>query len=171
MESKTCNICLDDFIVKKLPEYCESCNVFICNNCLCSWFEDNTCCPICKKDYETIDLEGNLQELERLREELRDLEGVQDELRGEINNINITHNNNMNNEIKELLLKPLKFICIILLYGFISVNIIIFLENYSIKDVSKIYSDYRIIISILSLGLIIHLIIECIKIKCCCNQE
>ena len=107
MESKTCIICLDDFIVKELPEYCGSCNAFICNNCLYSWFKDNTSCPICK-DYETIDLEEDFQELESLREELleelRDLEGVQDELRGELNNVNITYNN-INNEIRELLLK------------------------------------------------------------------
>ena len=131
MESKTCIICLDDFIVKELPEYCGSCNAFICNNCLYSWFKDNTSCPICK-DYGTIDLQEDFQELESLREELleelRDLEGVQDELRGELNNVNITYNN-INNEIRELLLKPLKFICIIL-YNLYRV-IVVYINLYS----------------------------------------
>jgi hypothetical protein len=48
MIQEKCCICLETYEFTEKHEYCVSCTIFICNECLCNWFKDNQICPICK---------------------------------------------------------------------------------------------------------------------------
>ena len=45
-----CAICIDGVEINKLMIRLE-CNHLYCNECISKWFENNTSCPVCRKEY------------------------------------------------------------------------------------------------------------------------
>lgn len=62
-ESAYCSICLEDVVEGARVRCLKTCQHIFHNNCIEKWFMEKSCCPTCRKEYSSIIVKKDTQEL------------------------------------------------------------------------------------------------------------